>query len=158
VVVKALFRCGAEGVDCLASLINEKKLVDFLLGDDSFILKRIICVFLSQGPSDLAVVKAFIEQGELDLEKFSSEESKEFTDALLGCGADGLNYLAELMNGNKLPNPSLGDSSISKKFAYDLLSQGPSGLGVVKALIEKSKLDLENYRPWKPKNLQMRCV
>jgi hypothetical protein len=77
--------------------------------------------------------------------KLTEEESKAVVNKLLGCGAEGLKSLEKLINDDRLLSLSLWDSSTLKKFACALLEQGPSGLAVVKALIENGKLKPEQF-------------
>jgi hypothetical protein len=59
---------------------------------------------------------------------------------------NGLDRLAELINGNKLPDFISGhNSSARKRIACDLLSRGPSGLAVVKAFIKAGKLKPKQF-------------
>jgi hypothetical protein len=53
------------------------------------------------------VLKVLIQAGKLDLKNFKGLEAKEFVEALLRCGGDGVKYLIESINGNKMPNLKL---------------------------------------------------
>jgi hypothetical protein len=85
----------------LAKLINDDRLPNLSLRDSSE-SKRIACALLSQGSSGLAVVKALIEKGKLDLKQFQALEAKEFVYALLANSSSGADYVLELIDSEKL--------------------------------------------------------
>jgi hypothetical protein len=85
----------------------------------------------------------FVIAGKLPGLKVSEGESLAVANELLGCGADGLDKLAKLINDDRLPSLSLWNSSPLKDLACTILLQGPAGLAVVKALIGNGKLKPE---------------
>jgi hypothetical protein len=89
-----------------AALLAKLKSIDSLRTALLAAKSKIPTHLLSQGPSGLAVVKAFIGRGELDPTKFSPDEAKEFVNALLANSLSGIDYVLELINdgsGSKLP-------------------------------------------------------
>jgi hypothetical protein len=121
VVANALLKCGVEGLSCLADIINKGKSQNHPPIDNSSQSERIACAILSQGPSGLAVVKAFVEKGELKPEQFQAPEAKEFANALLKCDEDGRAHLADLINKGKLPNLELPDKARTKASQFEEL-------------------------------------
>ncbi|MDR1890663.1 MAG: hypothetical protein LBQ23_00555, partial [Puniceicoccales bacterium] len=136
-LLDTLANCGATGRNCLAELINENRLPHCPL----LMISRFANDLIKIGLSGLAVIKALIRKDKLELKT----DTEEFVNEMLKSSEESRNYLAELINEGKLQKSALVEPSESKKFAYDALARGLSGLAVVKALINAGKLNTTNF-------------